>query len=95
MDAPRPIDATRHPYTISLDRTKELVGRDSSSLRDTRDTFGREFARDPLREIKENSRERERRPKLEITGWARPRLLNNDLSLPNVPGGEGCLLPLL
>lgn len=54
-----------------------------------RDIFGREFGRDPLKEIKENSRERERRPKLEITGWARPRLLNNDLSLPNVPGGEG------
>ncbi|XP_050713063.1 cyclin-dependent kinase-like 2 isoform X2 [Eriocheir sinensis] len=88
IDAPRPIDASRHPYTISLDRTKELVGRDSSSLREAaaRDIFGREFGRDPLKEIKENSRERERRPRLEITGWARPRLLNNDLSLPNVPG---------
>ncbi|XP_045111547.1 cyclin-dependent kinase C-1-like isoform X1 [Portunus trituberculatus] len=87
-DAPRPIDASRHPYTISLDRTKELVARDSSSLRDAaaRDGFGREFTRDPLREIKDNPRERERRPRLEITGWARPRLLNNDLSLPNVPG---------
>nr|XP_027207412.1 probable RNA-binding protein sce3 [Penaeus vannamei] len=81
---------SRHPYTISLDRTKELVARDSpSSFRD--------FTRDPLKEIKDNPlrdplrdplgyRDSLRRPRLEVMGWAKPRLLNDDLSLPNVPG---------
>ncbi|ROT78769.1 hypothetical protein C7M84_002507 [Penaeus vannamei] len=83
---------SRHPYTISLDRTKELVARDSpSSFRD--------FTRDPLKEIKDNPlrdplrdplgyRDSLRRPRLEVMGWAKPRLLNDDLSLPNVPGGK-------
>ncbi|XP_066980329.1 LOW QUALITY PROTEIN: cyclin-dependent kinase-like 3 [Macrobrachium rosenbergii] len=93
LDSTRNIDLSRHPYTISLDRTKELFGRDSS-YRDN--SSHREFTRDPLREIRDNPRDplglnkelREsiRRPKLEM-GWAKPRLLNDDLSLPNVPGG--------
>ncbi|XP_047484148.1 protein kinase shaggy-like [Penaeus chinensis] len=88
----RASDMSRHPYTISLDRTKELVARDSpSSFRD--------FTRDPLKEIKDNPlrdplrdplgyRDSLRRPRLEVMGWAKPRLLNDDLSLPNVPGGK-------
>ncbi|CAL4128846.1 unnamed protein product, partial [Meganyctiphanes norvegica] len=83
-------EMSRHPYTISLDRTKELVGRETSN---------NSHCRDQLREVKENPRDSSRdhiglretrdsmrRPKLEITGWAKPRLLNDDLSLPNVPG---------
>ncbi|XP_042865308.1 cyclin-dependent kinase-like 2 isoform X2 [Penaeus japonicus] len=89
-DHARTSDMSRHPYTISLDRTKELVARDSpSSFRD--------FTRDPLKEIKDNPlrdplrdplgyRDSLRRPRLEVMGWAKPRLLNDDLSLPNVPG---------
>lgn len=62
-----------------------------------RDSHSRELARDPLKEIKDNPRDplghrdmRDsiRRPKLEVMGWAKPRLLNDDLSLPNVPGGR-------
>ncbi|XP_068219789.1 cyclin-dependent kinase-like 3 isoform X2 [Palaemon carinicauda] len=97
LDSTRNMDLNRHPYTISLDRTKDLFGRDSS-YRDN--SSHREFARDPLREIKDNPRDplglnkelREsiRRPKLEM-GWAKPRLLNDDLSLPNVPGGKKIL----
>lgn len=96
-DVARHLDLSRNPYTISLDRTKELVARDPH--RDT--AFTRESGRDPLREIKDNPRdwdplghrelrESVRRPKLEVMGWAKPRLLNDDLSLPNVPGGEIC-----
>ena len=54
-----------------------------------------ELSRDPLRENKENSRDlrdslgmKPRRTRPEVSGWARPRLLNDDLSLPNVPGGK-------
>ena len=57
------------------------------------------MSRDPLRENKENSRDlrdslgmKPRRTRPEVSGWARPRLLNDDLSLPNVPGGKILLL---
>ncbi|XP_042212810.1 cyclin-dependent kinase-like 2 isoform X3 [Homarus americanus] len=95
-DMNRPMDLSRHPYTISLDRTKELVARESrENVAAIRDSFSRDYARDPLKEIKDNPRDllghrdlrdSMRRPKLEVMGWAKPRLLNDDLSLPNVPG---------
>ncbi|XP_071542457.1 uncharacterized protein [Panulirus ornatus] len=97
-DVSRPMDISRHPYTISLDRRKELAARDSSMLRENagaRDSHSRELGRDPLKEIKDNPRDplghrdvgdSNRRPRFEVMGWAKPRLLNDDLSLPNVPG---------
>ncbi|KAK7082029.1 hypothetical protein SK128_004881 [Halocaridina rubra] len=98
LDIARNLDLSRHPYTISLDRTKELFGRDNS-YRDN--STHRDFTRDPLREIKDNPRgdplghkelrDSMRRPKMEIMGWTKPRLLNDDLSLPNVPGGKKAL----
>nr|XP_053646242.1 uncharacterized protein LOC128698167 [Cherax quadricarinatus] len=94
-DTSRTMDLSRHPYTISLDRTKELVAREPRENTTNRDTHVREYTRDPLKEIKDNPRDplghrdlrdSTRRPKLEVMGWAKPRLLNDDLSLPNVPG---------
>ncbi|XP_069193815.1 uncharacterized protein [Procambarus clarkii] len=100
-DAARPSDAsrtselTRHPYTISLDRTKELVSREPRENATYRDSHFREFARDPLKEIKDNPRDplghrdlrdSVRRQKFEVMGWSKRGALNTDLSLPNVPG---------
>ena len=87
----QPFNFNRHPYAISLDRTKDHT---SSYQKATRD-------RDPLREIKDNSKDmrreaaltsrvetnKDKKSKKDVFGWAKPKLLNDDLYLPNVPGG--------
>lgn len=77
-----PFDFSRHPYAISLDRTKELT------------------VRDPLREIKDNSKDSKktlfnssesrdliRKSKIESSTFQKSKQTNDDLYLPHLLTG--------
>lgn len=81
------LDYSRHPYAISLDRTKDSNGRETSRdpLREIRDN-AKDLKRDSLtsREIKDG----QRKSKKEGASWTKSKPLNEEVSLPNLLAGK-------
>ncbi|RXG60639.1 Cyclin-dependent kinase-like 2 [Armadillidium vulgare] len=74
-----PFDFTRHPYAISLDRTKELTVRDP--LREIKDN-----AKDSKKTLFNSSESKDliRKSKIEASCRQKPKQINDDLYLPHL-----------
>ena len=91
-------DSTSKPLDTLSQKDYHLPSRDHLA----REQLARDhLSRDPLREIKDNSRDSgrplkqeapsessSRRQRLDITNWVKNKFNSDELSLPNVPGGN-------